>query len=124
MNVKASSQQRLRSKVLMQLTSFAALPFVSLLVQTEGLLGPLRNIEMPLVRVLAGMEDAGIAIDVAALRSVRVSLGSLPVAPPPLPPPNTHTHTHRMGSGLAAHQDAFPAGDKRAYSNPLRSCTC
>lgn len=27
---------------------------------------------MPLVRVLAGMEDAGIAVDVAVLRSVRV----------------------------------------------------
>ena len=41
-------------------------------LQTEGLIGPLRNIEMPLVRVLAAMEAAGIAVDVAVLRSVRV----------------------------------------------------
>lgn len=41
-------------------------------MQTEGLLGPLKNIEMPLVRVLANMEASGLAIDVAALRSVRV----------------------------------------------------
>ncbi|KAK9835520.1 hypothetical protein WJX74_002208 [Apatococcus lobatus] len=66
--------QQARSVCRTAILSFGLHQHIQPLLETEGLLGPLRNIEMPLVRVLAAMEDAGIAIDVAVLRSVRAPL--------------------------------------------------
>lgn len=51
--------------------------FLQPLLQQEGLLRPLCDVEMPLVPVLADMEAAGFAFDPAILKQVKVNAGIL-----------------------------------------------
>jgi hypothetical protein len=104
------------------------------LLESEGLYAALRDLEMPLVRVLAAMEAVGVTVDVGALSAQKLPLQRRikqlerqvgrqllvprgPAAPPAQPPAHL-----LLGGQLLLRVGSTHADPRRTGPPPLAGC--